>query len=256
MKLIFKTIVYGGLIGIAATLWTFLFDGIGNSRVSGYFSHYHGSMSYNYYRTTFRPVSSSSVEDWWWKNLKYGSRLEDQKVLKTKILASDIPVEDIELIFYDTVDFPKFSTDSIYAAWVGLRSNYFSFLFRDKYAFEVVSYNAYSATNVEIEPYETLNNWKAPLQKYALVCLLLVPLFMMSMHSIFTAGVSKGITKAQPLLFIGIYAAAQAYISDVDYEHNGWNWFATAYVIILLGFYIYAVYDTKKTEDAQIAVEM
>ncbi|SFB94015.1 hypothetical protein SAMN05421780_10239 [Flexibacter flexilis DSM 6793] len=244
MKTIFGIVLAGLLLGIVFTGITLLSEIFGLSRISDYFSTYSGSMSYKYYKITFRPIAKQSVEDISFPNLKYGYELDDNKLLKVNVLQSEIPYQNIEYIFYNTKNISAtFSPDSIYLAWVGIRGNYFSFPFRDKYGFQITQVSAYVGADEEVSIYPTLEaNWANGLKLYAWVSIFLETLFLMALVSLLNMDEPNRYARFFPILFIVLFGAAGLYVDYVDYEAMGWPIFRPILILLLIGWYLYTLF--------------
>ncbi|GAA4368458.1 hypothetical protein GCM10023185_41220 [Hymenobacter saemangeumensis] len=75
MELASKSLGVGLILLLLLTLPVeLLFNGLGLSRVSNYFDHYQGSMSWAHYRVAFRPQGTGQqpAPDLWFPNWRYG----------------------------------------------------------------------------------------------------------------------------------------------------------------------------------------
>lgn len=247
MKTLFGIVLSGLLFGIILTGITFITEALGLSRISDYFETYNGSMSYKYYKLTFRPIAVEPVNDINFPNLKYGYELDNNKKLKVNILQTEIPFQNIEHIFYNTNNVhAAFSPDSIYLAWVGIRGNYFSFPFRDKYGFQITQVSAYVGADEEVSIYPTLEpNWANGLKIYAWISIFLETLFIMALVSILNMDEPNRYARFFPILFIILFGAAGLYVDYMDYEAMGWPIFRPILILLLIGWYLYELFRPK-----------
>jgi hypothetical protein len=215
--------IFSGLICGFFFLGTIACNDItGISRVPNYYDWYNGSMSYQYFKITFRPTGNATAENLSLPILHYGYNLKYNAILKAKILQSEIPEKDLNQIFYDTARFYQLSPDSIYLGWISLRGNFLSFPFSDKYGFKLTDYTTYVGDDNEVVKYKTLVNWKEPFTLYAWASLLLPIAFMVAWLSLFAVPELEKTDVLIPFLFLMIYSILAAYIGWMDYEENGW----------------------------------
>lgn len=241
-------ILVGLFLGLIFTMMDGCSDASGYSKVSGYYDHYSGSMSYSYFKMTLRPISATSTTDLSLPILNYGSNLEDSKILKANILQSEIPLKDIEYIFYDTVSFKAFSPDSIYLAWVGLRGNYLYHPFKSKHGFAIVEYRAYAGSDAEVVQIGSKPDWNLPFNIYALVSFSLKFLFFIAFAAIISLPESKGNERILPLFFIAIYAATACYVDYIDYEFVGFQFIKPLLVGVLVVMYVWYLFKKPDAE--------
>lgn len=223
-------------------------DALGVSRVKDYYDEYYGDMSYSYYKITFRPnAPTESVEDISVPVLHYGYNLENNRILKAKILQCEIPQEDIEYIFYDAKRYGNLSPDSIYLGWIGLRGNYLGFPFKSKYGFQLTNYTTYSGDDAQVFKYNTLPaSWSDQFVLYALACWLMYCTFAIAFVDIANLPEYTAKERLQPLIFIGLYGLIAAYVSSVDYEYSGFPIISAILFGLMIGGYIWQLFVKPK----------
>jgi hypothetical protein len=247
MKKIRPYIITGlacGLFFLGTNAWNDIF---GTSRFSNYYDWYNGSMSYKYFKITFRPVGTghAKAENISLPILHYGYNLANNEILKANILQSEIPKSDLRNIFYDTTQFQILSPDSIYLGWISLRGNFFSFPFSNEYGFELTNYKAYKGEDSEIKKYETLRNWKQPFTWYAWASLLLPITFMTALLCLIAIPELEGKQLFIPFLILILYLIPACYIAFMDYEEDGWPVIISICTGILFATCIWMLYRWK-----------
>lgn len=248
IKVLYKQAIVGALLGLLIMVFFFIFDGIGISRVSGYFDYYKGSMSYSDFKIVLQPTRSLTADEaiLSLRNLKYGSRLKDEFLLESKILASEVPQADISHIFYDSTVFGRLSPDSIYACWMSHRGSYFLFPFQSKTAFEITNVAAYAGDAV-VDPIPEIPNWRKPYLLYAWCNLLAILLFFIAAASIADLSESKVMPfPILPWVWMALFGACISYvfIRDLPYAYDV---FQPITALCLLGVYIYILLRPSKS---------
>lgn len=239
MKLLVVALPVGFGFGLLLLVMSFLFDGLGFSRIYGYWDHYNGSMSWAAYRVTLRPQGQGPAPDRTFPTLHYGFNLTDHVTLKAQLLQSEVPVPDMGPLLYDTTHFASFSPDSVYYAWVGLRANYFSFALGARPAFAVTTYQA-AAAPASVPDYPVQTNWRGPLRLYAWVALSLEIVFMVAMVGlILLDDYPAAADRLLALVLVLVYAAAAGYVDWLDYQTSGhWPILKPLLVVGLLVGYV------------------
>ena len=239
-------------MGLFLLTYNFVMDGLGFSRATDYWEDYHGSMSWPAYRVTFRPQGIAPAPDLTFPTLRYGFDLTHHVVLKTRLLQSELPTADTGPILYDTTRFARFSPDSVYYAWVGMRSNAFSFAMGSRPGFVVQNYRAV-APPVDIPSSPGQTDWRLKWQLYAWASLGLHVLFFMALAGLYAFGEERtGQTRAAALLLILLYAAAVAYVDWYDYATtDDWPIMKPLLVLALLAGYFFELFGPADLVETQ-----
>lgn len=231
-----------GLVFIAVG---FVFDGLGFSRISDYFDDYHGSVSYPSYRVTLQPRGFKPRPDPTFPVLWYGYDPGSQVALDARIVAADLPPEDIGLILCDSGVARALSPDTLYAVELALRANYHTFAFGAAPAFELVQSGP--------QPGLPDPHWRTPWQWYAWAELLLPVLLALAFAMLIAAAddASTGEAIAQ-LLAVAAALAAMVYIDWQDYATAGkWPIFKPLLLIGLVGCIIWAMRHPDAPADGE-----
>jgi len=224
MKPLYSWLGIGLGFGLFFLFFNFLFDGLGFSRVSHYWEHYHGSMSWPAYRITLRPQGVAPAPAPSFPTLHYGFDLTDHVALKAQLLQSEIPAADMQPVLYDTTAFARFSPDSVYYAWVGLRGNAFSFALGGQPAFVVLSYRAAAAAGAHIPSYPVQQDWRGRWQLYAWAVLSLQLTFWLTLAGLYALSEERSILAGLlALVSLLLYIAGAAYVDWFDYS-TGDEW--------------------------------
>lgn len=220
----------------------FLFNGLGFSWVSDHWNEYQGSMSWASYRVTLQPQGTAPAPTPYFPNLRYGFTLANQAQLKARVLQAEIPVADLSPVLYDTTRFRRFSPDSVYYAWVGMRGNVFSFALGAKPAFVVLQYRAVAASGASIPSYPVQHNWHSQWMLYAWAALGLGIAFGVAMNSLNDMSETPGSAmRMAAMLALLVLAADVGYVTWCDYHTNG-EWY-TNKLLWAFGIFITALID-------------
>jgi hypothetical protein len=243
MKKIPSFVFAGFIFGFMILAMQSCSDGFGISKVANYYDTYRGSMSYRYYKITFRPTGKASVQGLSVPILHYGYNLRKNAILKANILQSEIPEKDLKKIFYDTTRFTNLSPDSIYLGWISLRGNYLLFPFSDEYGFKLTDYTTYTGEDEEVLHYPTLPDWKKPMTLYAWASLLTPSFYLMAFISIFFMVDFQKLEAVIPLGFSILYAVPAYYVGWMDYsEEKEWPILILICSGILILVYLFFLY--------------
>lgn len=251
MKSLYSWLLIGFGVGLFTLSFDFLFDGLGLTRVN-YWENYHGSMSWPAYRVTFRPQGTAPAPDLTFPTLRYGFNPTDHVVLKAQLLQSELPTADTGPILYDTTRYARFSPDSVYYAWIGLRGNAFSFALGSRPGFVVLSYQA-AAAPADIPNYPVQTDWRHQWQLYAWASLSLQILFMMALAGLYAIGEeSTGLSRTVALLLILLFTTAAAYVDWYDYTTGGdWPIMKPLLVLALLAGHFIEVFSPASSAETE-----
>ena len=231
---------------------TAVFDGLGISRASDHYDTYYGSLSWARYQVTFRPVGAG------WQpaslgfapTLRYGFSLAHHVALRANILQTEVPLSEVGPLFYDTTRFPgRFSPDTVYAAWLGVRGHFLSSAFGTRPAAVVLSCRAVAAP-AATPAYSPRPQLLPALRLYAWVSLTLALWFgaaaaalllLPDFHDVGSRVVALGL--------VLLYAAGRGYVDWLDY-HTGQEFpiFGPLLALLLLLAYAYQVRQPAATE--------
>lgn len=241
--------LYMGLgCGLFFLFCNFLFNGLGVfSRVSSRWDRYRGGMSWSVYHVTLRPQGQAPASELPFATLRYGFTLAHHVQLKAQLLQSEIPLADMGPLLYDTTRFARFSPDSVYYAWVGLRGNAFSFAVGAKPAFVVLKYSAVAAAGADVPSHPVHHDWRGKWQLYAWAALSLEITFMLAAVGIHAMAEERTrATRAVALLYLLLFAAAGGYVDWCDYT-TGDDW-SVMTLILALGMLITYVFEVISPE--------
>ncbi|MDQ2771381.1 MAG: hypothetical protein M3Y54_12895 [Bacteroidota bacterium] len=219
MSLLRQSLPWG--LSLMVFLWviTAVFDGLTSS--TSHFDTYYGSLSWQQYRVTFRPIGTGRqpAPTGFASTLRYGFNLADHAALRANLLQTDVPPAEVAPLLYNTLRYPRgFSSDSVYAAWVGVRGHFLTYAFGARPAAVVRSYQAVAApaTPPHYPPQPRLL-W--PLRLYAWVSLLLMGwLGAAIMALMLLADFRDAGSRLATLGLILAYAASQGYVDWLDYQ--------------------------------------
>ena len=234
----------------------FLFDGLGISRFSSYRDAYHGSMAWMQYRVTLRPLPAPprSAPDHTFTTLRYGFNLAHHAELPAQLLQAEIPAADLGPVLYDTTQFVRFSPDSLYYAWVGLRSNHYAFAVGARPVFVVQSYRAVLAP-ASVPNYPVQTAWRQPLRYYAWLCLTATFWFVAAGVAVLRVPRYTGL--ADRLAGFGLVLAfglAVGYVDWLDYTSGDeWPIFTPFVALALLLAYGYQLRQPLESDDEEAA---
>ena len=255
MRALFTCLVVGLVIGLFLLIFSFLIDGLGFSRVSDYWEHYHGSMSWPAYRITLRPQGQAPAPDLTFPTLHYGFDLTDHVQLKAQLLQSEIPLADTSPLFYDTTRVARFSPDSVYYAWVGLRGNAFSFAVGAQPGFVILSYRVAPAATATVPAYPVQTDWRTKWQLYAWACLSLQAAFAVALLTINSMETERTlVSRVGALFFVLLFAAVAGYVDWYDYT-TGDDWPIVKPILallLLLGYVAVLVSPSPPAEATEI----
>lgn len=233
----------GLLLGVIAVIGTFIFDGCGTSRAASYFDHYDGSAGYS--RTTLvgRVRSIEDPPPSLWRNLYYGSKLREQKVVRLDVLQSEVPPQDVEVLFVSSELLTGLATERLYCFHTTHVGNYFSFLFRSRYGFQAHSVHEF----VEKESPELVPNprWTLPYKLYAVCSILLPLLFVMAGARIVGADSGGGSQRQLRRRLLGsiplvlLFVAASGYITWLDRIEHIWPVGKGMLLALLIGLFVW-----------------
>ena len=254
MKALFGCLIAGLGIGLFLLFFDFLYDGLGFSRISDHWEDYHGSMSWPAYRITLRPQGQAPKPDLNFPTLQYGFDLTNHVQLKAQLLQSEIPLADTGPLFYDTTRVARFSPDSVYYAWVGLRGNAFSFAMGARPGFVILSYQAAPPATVTVPAYPVQTDWRTKWQLYAWACLSMEVAFVIALFSIYSMESERTlISRLGALFFVLLFAAVTGYVDWYDYT-TGDDWPIVKPILLLLllvGYVAVLVSPAPAVEDTE-----
>lgn len=249
----FTCFAFGLVFGLFLLFFNFLFDGLGFSRVSHYWEDYHGSMSWSAYRITLRPQGQAPPPDLTFPTLRYGFDLTNHVQLKAQLLQSEIPLADTGPLFYDTTRFARFSPDSVYYAWVGLRGNAFSFAMGAQPGFVILrGYQAAAAASATVPAYPVQTDWRTKWQRYAWARLSLNAVFFIAVFSIASMENERTLVWSLWALFsVLLFAAVAGYVDWYDYTTgDDWPIVKPILLLLLLVFYVMALFNPAPAAEA------
>ena len=229
------------------------FDGLGISRIHKYWEDYNGSMSWATYLVTLRPLSARPVPapDHWFPVLRSGFNLENHVGLRAQVLQSEVPAADLGTVLYDTTSFPRFSPDSVYYAWVGMRGNCLSFPFGTRPVFVITNYGAVAAAGADVPDWPVQVHWRRPLTLYAWAALttwlwlLAAIIAVLALHNLRSLS-----ERLEVLGLVAVFGAAVGYVDWHDYTTGGkWSIFWPLVLLVLLVGYGYQLRRPPDSED-------
>ena len=213
---------------------------------------YYDSMPPVQYRVTLRPLPRppAPAPHPTFTTLRYGFNLAHHVELPTAVLQAEIPAADLGPVLYDTTQFARFSPDSLYYAWVGLRGNFMGFAFGARPVFVVQSYRAVLAP-ASVPSYPVQTGWRGQLLLYAWCCLTVLFWLVAAGAAVLRVPVHAG--RADRLAGFGLimgYAAVVAYIDWADYTTTGeWPIATPVAVLALLLAYRYQLRQPPESDD-------
>jgi hypothetical protein len=197
----------------------FLYDGVGTSRVSGYWEDYNGHMSYTEIpaRITVNSINENPAETYSWEVLQFGCKLDNKQELIADVEAAGIPTEDIQTIFYnpDRFDGLKLEPGKTYFVKLDIHANYYSYLFKSQYGFAIYTWQELNDGEVGpvIEPYP---GWKGKFMLYALACWLQAGLLFPAAFFVYDAQNGSREVKSYAAWLSTLYAFSTFWIVYVD----------------------------------------
>ncbi|MDQ2771383.1 MAG: hypothetical protein M3Y54_12905 [Bacteroidota bacterium] len=243
MSLLRKTLPWGLALMVFTWLTTALVDGFGLASSADHYDMYYGSLAWQQYRVTFRPIGTGRqpAPTGFAPKLRYGFYLTHCVALHADLLQTDAPPADIAPLLYDTLRYPRgFSPDSVYGAWVSVRGHFLTFPFGARPAAVVRSYRAWAApaTPPHYPPQPRLL-W--PLRLYAWVSLLLMGwLGAAGAALILLPNFRDAGSRLATLALILAFAASRGYVDWLNYQTGGeWPTFGPLVIVLLLGAYGY-----------------
>ena len=243
MSLLRNTLPWGLALMVFMWLITVFFEGLGLTRSANHYDAYYGSLSWQRYRVTFRPIGAGRqpAPTGFAPTLRYGFNLAHHVALRADLLQTDVPPADVAPLLYDTLRYPHgFSPDSVYAAWVSIRGHFLTFPFGVRPAAVVRGYGAWAApATAPHYPSQPRLLW--PLRLYAWVSLLLVLWFASAGAAlVLLPDFRDAGSRVAALGLILLYAASQGYVDWLDYQ-TGQEWpiFGPLGILVLLGAYGY-----------------
>ena len=229
------------------------FEGGGHGHFTSYNDTYHGSMAPVQYRVALRPLPQppAPAPAPTFATLRYGFNLAHHAGLPARVLESEIPAADLGLVLYDTTQFARFSPDSVYYAWVGLRGNCIGFALGARPAFVVERYQAVPAATTAVPHYAVQTGWHRPLLLYAWCCLTASFWLVAAGTAVLRVPMYAG--RADRLAGFGLvllFCLAVGYIAWVDYRTLGdWPIFTPFVALALLLTYGYQIRQPPESED-------
>lgn len=255
-----------GIVIVFVLLLNFCFDGCGVSRVSSYFSHYHGSAGYSHLAVVGNLHAIGEPPDSLWNNLHYGSRLSQVKEASIDIIRSEVPAGELEHLFIPESLVDKVQPGGTYCFHVSHVGNYYTFLLRDRYGFE--AYRVHEISEQELPTIKLDAKWAAPFRIYSLCAILLPVLFLLAggrMLIVASVGDPSRLpardgspqyrARLRRLLgaipFVLLYLGAAAYIARLDWVDREWPIGKTLCALLLVGTFFWVL--CKKPEPATAA---
>ena len=158
-------------------------------------------------------------------------------------------------LLYDTTRFARFSPDSVYYAWVGLRGNAYSFVLGARPAFVVLQYRA-AAAPASVPAYPVQADWRSKWQLYAWASLSLWVTFSLALASLYAMSESRTpAARAVALLALLLFAAAAGYVDWYDYTTgDDWPIMKPLLVLGLLAGYLAEVFGVPEPGPADEAL--
>jgi hypothetical protein len=195
----------------------FLSDGLGYSRVSGYWDYYNGHMSYTEIpaRITVKQIIEDPTDRYTWEVLQFGCKLDKQQEIIADVHAAGTPVEEIQTLFYNRNSFDApLEVGKTYFVKLDIHANAYSFLFKQQHAFGIFSWEELGAgePGPTIEPYA----WKGKLMIYALACFIQTGLFMVIIFFTYDSRTGPRIEMKFTLALAALYTVATGWIIYVD----------------------------------------
>ena len=136
---------------IACQGLNYFFESLGNSRIDDYYDYYAGSASHTEIPVCFQATEIIDIpsKEYRFEVLRFGYNLSKVKEVKVKFTDSSIDTNRIGHIFFNPGKF-KISADpnKAYFALLDIRSNYRSFLFQKKIAFQIYSLDEFKISEV------------------------------------------------------------------------------------------------------------
>lgn len=235
----------GLMLGVLAVVCNFAFDGCGMSRVSGYFDHYDGSAGYSHLILAGRVESIEEPPSSLWRNLHYGSKLRGQKAVTLQILRSEIPAEDLEILFANQKVLGETKPGQLRCFHVSHVGNYYSFLFNTRYAFE--AYAAHELSENDHSGLAPRPGWQLPYMLYSACAIALPLLFLTAAMALLARNEltvrrerRRALRLAAPFVFL--YAAAAAYITWLDWVDRIWPIGKSLCLAILIGLFVWGLF--------------
>lgn len=205
---------------------SFLYDGVGLSRVSGYWDDYSGNMSYTEIpaRIKVQYINENPADKYSWEVLQFGCKLDNKEEIIAEVQQAGIPKKDIQAIFYkpESFDGLKLTPGKTYFVKLDLHSNYYSFLFKQNYGFAIYSWQELNdeESGPTIEPY---SGWRLKYVLYAIACWLCFGLIFPTIFYIYAAQDDTREVKNFAAWLTGIFTISTMWVVYVDLPFfTGW----------------------------------